>query len=462
MTRPEGPPCASWPKAQRHRHASALAPFGLAAIFASATCSWFMPSDTTSPSAPADPAAAEQQRLAELESQDATRRRGLEAERASLRALLPDDLKPKPDPNEPPVQRPTNAPPPVRDSPGEPSAFFAHAIEFSRQLEDARMAGAFERGFDGPALAAEALAWLDLASKIPSAPKAPLSRARAGWLAVLGRNQEAADADLVALEAGELAAFAHLSTLPSDPMVDERVLRGCAIARAQVDETQTYDLVDVCLARAGGDAKKLAWKTAMRDVAAYEAERRAREAEAQRQLEEAQRAEEAAARAREAELAAEAAAQAEAEKQRRAFASAAVFAAGRCSFSDCMTNGWEATLPDGGRVVSRCSFGKCLENGWETTFPDGRRATTRCSFGKCMEDGWETTLPDGDRATTRCNFGKCASDGWQTALPDGSRASTRCRFSKCFENGWDTDLPDGDRIGCTCKFQDCLKNGADC
>jgi hypothetical protein len=244
--------------------------------------------------------------------------------------------------------------------------------------------------------------------------------------------------------------FWALVGLPEIEGRNAAVAAACPQVRPAVTDAELHDFVGVCLDASGGDRKALAWKTAKKEIKAYDVEQQRREEEQRRREEEERKR-----REEEERLAAEAA-----QKSQR-YASAAVFAAGRCEFGDCVGNGW-TTRADDGEIRTRCSFGKCLENGWETTFPDGSRATTRCSFGKCLENGWETTFPDGSRATTRCSFGKCAENGWETNLPDGSRSTTRCEFAKCFENGWETRLPDGGSVRCRCSFSKCLENGAEC
>jgi hypothetical protein len=217
--------------------------------------------------------------------------------------------------------------------------------------------------------------------------------------------------------------FWALVGLPEIEGRNAAVADACPQVRPAVSEAELHDFVGVCLAASGGDRKALEWKTAKKEIKAYEAERRRREEEQRRREEEERKR-----REEEERLAAEAA------RKSQRYASAAVFAAGRCEFGDCAGNGW-TTRADDGEIRTRCSFSKCLENGWETTFPDGSRATTRCSFGNCAENGWETSLPDGSRSNTRCEFSKCFENGWETRLPDGGSVRCRCSFSKCLENG---------------------------
>ena len=253
-------------------------------------------------------------------------------------------------------------------------------------------------------------------------------------------TREAADhLDRNIQSAPTLELFDALALLPPGPDTDPRVVRACAKARPLVPADRVGDFIGECLARANGDERALTWPSAKKDLIAY------------RKAEAAQRAAEEKAR-KEAEAAA---------AQSMVHTAAAVFAAGRCNFGNCMKDGWTART-DQGEIQVRCNFGNCLKDGWSARLPAGGEAQTRCNFGNCMKDGWETRYPDGSTANTRCNFGKCESDGWETNLPSGDVARTRCNFSKCFTDGWETSLPDGGSVRCRCSFGDCLSNGAEC
>lgn len=239
-----------------------------------------------------------------------------------------------------------------------------------------------------------------------------------------------------AIAAGpSLELFDLLTALPPSPQVDASVVRACASVRPKVSEGDVPGFVGECLDRAGGDPKKLQWASAKRDLAAYK-------------------------KAEEERAAAEAKAKEEQAKQAR-YIAAAVFASGRCNFSDCLKDGWTSPSPDG-EIQVRCDFQDCFKNGWTARYPDGREARTRCMFQNCIKDGWETTYPDGATARTRCSFQSCLKDGWETDLPGGGRARTRCSFQDCAKDGWETDLPDGSRVQCRCNFQKCFENGASC
>lgn len=319
-------------------------------------------------------------------------------------------------------------------------------LAFSDALLAAFASGAVERGtVNGPnnLQAARDL----LAEAMQTEATAPMQLASARF-AYLAGEVDVAITHYEAVMAAEpsVVLFEEMRQLPSTPEVDAGLVRSCGPVRGLVGDDQLFALVDECLARAGGNRKKLAWKGSKKDLRFYDAELD-RIAEEERLA---------------AEAAALAAAEAEAEEAKsEQFVMAAVFAAGDCDFGDCAGNGW-TTQSDAGTVRSRCNFGKCLSDGWETTFPDGSTARTRCNFSKCLEDGWETTFPDGSSARTSCSFGKCETDGWETRLPDGSTARTSCNFSKCFTDGWQTSLPTGGSVRCDCKFGDCLGNGTEC
>jgi hypothetical protein len=328
----------------------------------------------------------------------------------------------------------------------------ARALDYTALAVAAHEGGAVARGkVYGPTVVRTGLAAIEGARAAEPARAPDLLVAQARLELLRGRPERALAAHVEALGlAPRPDILFSLAALPPSPERAAALADACPKVRPAVGGSALPDFVAVCLDAVGGDARKLGWKDARADVEAWRIEMARRESEARlREEEERRRREE------EARLAAEAAVRS------AGHASAAVFAAGRCEFSDCGKNGWTAPTP-AGDVRTRCSFSRCLENGWETTFPDGSRATTRCSFSRCLENGWETSFSDGSRATTRCSFSKCAENGWETELPDGRRSATRCRFSKCFENGWDTSLPDGRSVGCTCRFSDCVGNGADC
>lgn len=234
-------------------------------------------------------------------------------------------------------------------------------------------------------------------------------------------------------------SFDLLLDLPNDPAVDAAILRSCPPVRPKVPADTVNKFVGICLRSAGGDAKKLTWPNAQKEVTAY------KKAEQEKA--------EAAARA-------EAAAKLVAAQQAR-YAAAAVFASGRCNFGNCLKDGWTTPSPEGDINV-RCDFQDCFKNGWTARFPDGKEARTRCMFQDCMKDGWETQYPDGKSSRTRCMFQNCLKDGWETELPGGGTARTRCSFQDCTKDGWETDMPDGKRIQCRCNFQKCFENGASC
>lgn len=286
-----------------------------------------------------------------------------------------------------------------------------------------------------------------LAGAMESEPTPELQLASARFAFIAGEMAEAiTHYDAVMTAAPSVELFDEMRLLPASAEVDDALVRACGPVRGLIGDDQLFVLVDECLARAGGNRKKLQWKGAKQDLRFYDDEL-ARIAEEERLA---------------AEAAAQAAAEAEADAAKaEQFVIAAVFAAGDCDFGDCAGNGW-TTRSDEGTIRSSCNFGKCLSDGWETTFPDGSRARTSCNFGKCLSDGWETRFPDGSSARTSCSFGKCETDGWETRLPDGSTARTSCNFSKCFTDGWETRLPTGGSVRCDCKFGDCLGNGTEC
>ena len=264
--------------------------------------------------------------------------------------------------------------------------------------------------------------------------------ARAGEMDVAKLEMEAVGYLDKALEkAPSLELFDVLVHVAVRPEADAVVLRACARVRPNVSADDVPSFVGECLHRAGDDTKKLKWASAASDVARF------RKLEAER-------------------VAAEAAAQ-EVERKAQAksarYVAAAVFASGRCKFSNCLKDGWTTSTPEGD-VDVRCSFGDCMKDGWEARFPDGTTARTRCSFSNCMKDGWETSFSDGATARTRCSFSDCLKNGWDTDLPGGETARTRCSFSDCSKDGWSTDLPGGRQVQCRCNFQKCFVDGATC
>lgn len=319
-------------------------------------------------------------------------------------------------------------------------------------------AGAVDRGRVPASHADEAWAALDAQAtrladgKSPEAlrDRATVEVARGALRFDQGRFDDAAGHFLAAVEIEPTyELFSLLASVPEGPVSDAAVLQACPKVRPAVGTGELTDFVAMCLDAAAGDRSRLTWKSAKADLAAYDSEMARRVEEERRRAEE-----EARLAAAEAQRAAAAAAQAQ------LWASAAVFAAGRCRFSNCLKDGWEASS-DQGTVTTTCRFSNCLKDGWETRFPDGSMATTSCRFSDCMKDGWETRFPDGSSATTSCRFSNCPVDGWETRLPDGSTATTSCRFQNCFKDGWESRLPSGS-ITCTCRFQDCLKDGTDC
>lgn len=318
--------------------------------------------------------------------------------------------------------------------------------------------GAVQRGINGAGLGSSTLDHLGDAIEAEPDALASLELARGHVHSWLGQYDEAVASYVTSLGADrQMDTFLEMLALPRSPAVDAAVLQACPEMRAQVDPAQVPDFVEACLVAAGGDPKSLEWDGVKKDLVAHrtEMERRAEE-ERLRAEEERRLAEEERVRAE-----AEALAAAEEAAKRAQYTVAAVFAAGDCSFGDCMKNGWEIRTDDGTIRVS-CSFSDCLKNGWEARFPDGGTARTSCSFSDCMKNGWETRFPDGQSARTSCSFGECATNGWETRLPDGSTARTSCSFNDCYKNGWETRLPDGGSVRCSCNFSDCLGNGTSC
>jgi hypothetical protein len=337
---------------------------------------------------------------------------------------------------------------PLRTTANAEAATLDQVLAFVDEVGLAIVSGAVERGRVPAEIVSEARAALDRQyAAVESSKTAEAKRARGsielgrGYLLQSeGRNDEAATPYLAAVTLEPtLELFMVLAELPKSSTTDAAVLQACPLVRKAVASERLPDFIAVCLDASAGDRSKLAWKGAKADLKAHDDEMQLREQEVAR-------------------IAAE---QAAAAAQSQAWASAAVFAAGQCRFSNCLTEGWEART-DQGTVTTACRFGNCLKEGWETRFPDGSAATTSCRFSDCMKDGWETRMPDGSSATTSCRFSNCAVDGWETRMPDGSSATTSCRFSDCFKEGWETSLPDGGRVNCSCKFSNCLTEGTDC
>ncbi|MFO7566869.1 MAG: hypothetical protein R6X02_29770 [Enhygromyxa sp.] len=332
------------------------------------------------------------------------------------------------------------------------------AASYVERYGAALRAGAVERGRVPASHGDEAWAALDAQAarigegKDPEArrDRASIEAARGALRFDQGRLDEATAHFLAAVELEpSYELFALLLSLPKSPTSDAALLQACPQVRPAIASEQLPDFVALCLDAAAGDRGRLSWKSAKADLKAHDVEMAHRaEQERLRQEEEARLA------AAEAERAAAAAA------QTQLWASAAVFAAGRCRFSNCLTDGWEAST-DQGTVTTTCRFSNCLKDGWETRFPDGSSATTSCRFSDCMKDGWETRFPDGSSATTSCRFSNCPVDGWETRFPDGSSVTTSCRFQDCFKDGWETRMPSG-TVTCTCRFSDCLKDGTEC
>ena len=294
----------------------------------------------------------------------------------------------------------------------------AKALRFGELVAAAKDSPMARDGrLDIPALQAEALGYLESALVTPSRP-----------------------------------LFDALAALASTPETDAAVLRACPKLRPGVATADVPDFVAVCLARAGGDSKQLKWPSIKADLVAMRKADEARvraEAEAARAQAEADRL--AAAAEKEA---------AKSGQSSQARAIAAVFAAGRCNFGNCIKDGWTANT-DAGEVRVACNFGNCLKDGWTARLPDGSEARTSCNFGDCMKDGWETRYADGSSARTSCNFSNCPKDGWQTQLPGGGSARTTCNFGDCFKDGWTTQMPSGE-VRCRCNFSKCLTDGTTC
>ncbi|MCA9709311.1 MAG: hypothetical protein KDK70_25940 [Myxococcales bacterium] len=324
----------------------------------------------------------------------------------------------------------------------------ARALALADLTFEAHRSGAVQRGHvNGPGLARATLGHLEDALAAEPAAAADLQLAAGSVHLLLQQPDQALAAYNASIAAQpRMEPFWALQALPPGPAVSEAVLAACPVVRPVVPGTELADFVAACLVAAEGNANQLQWDGIQGDLVAH-AEEMARRAEEQRRLEEEER--------RRAEEEAAAAA------QQARYQVAAVFAAGSCSFGDCMHKGWEIRTDDGTVRVS-CNFGDCLGNGWEAHFPDGGTARTSCNFGDCMQKGWETRFPDGQTARTSCSFGECATKGWETQLPDGGTARTSCNFGECYTKGWETRLPDGGSVRCNCNFGDCLQNGTDC
>jgi hypothetical protein len=348
---------------------------------------------------------------------------------------------------------------PLRTAANAETATLDQVLAFVEKVASAIQTGAIERGRVAPEVVSEARAALDRQhaavenDKSPDATRARTSveLGRGFLLASEGRPDEASMHYFAAVTLEPtLEMFTVLAELPKSVTTDAAVLQACPLVRKAVANDRLPDFIAVCLDASGGDRSKLAWKSIKADLKAHDAEMQRREEEAARIA------------AEQARIAAEQeAAAAEAAAQTQLWSSAAVFASGRCRFSNCLEDGWESST-DQGTVTTTCRFQNCLKDGWETRFPDGNSATTNCRFQDCMKDGWETRMPDGSTATTSCRFQNCPVDGWETRMPDGSTATTTCRFQNCFKDGWETSLPDGGSVSCTCKFQQCLTDGSDC
>ncbi|MCX4246575.1 hypothetical protein [Paraliomyxa miuraensis] len=335
----------------------------------------------------------------------------------------------------------------------------ARALALTELTGKAFDSGAVQRGrVNGEGLASSTISHLGDAIAAEPDATASLELARGHVHTWIGQYDEAVACYVASLRADQqLSTFLEMLLLPHSPAVNAAVLEACPELRAQVDPSQVPDFVEACLAAAGGDSKRLEWKGVKKDLVAHrtEMDRRAEE-ERIRQEEERIRQEEERRRAEE-----EAAAAAALAAKQAQYTVAAVFAAGDCSFGDCMHKGWEIRT-DEGTIRVTCNFGECLTKGWEARFPDGGTARTSCNFGECMTKGWETRFPDGETARTSCNFGECATKGWETRLPDGGTARTSCNFGECYTKGWETRLPDGGGVRCSCNFGDCLGKGTSC
>jgi len=335
----------------------------------------------------------------------------------------------------------------------------ATALAYAEAVEAAHRSGTTtRRQLDGPALRNEASEMLLASADGHPDARHQLLQVHAGLLAHSGAIDRAAEVYLELLtQEPTLAVFDQLRRLPATPTTDAATVRGCGLIRPEVGDDELFEFVDRCVSRTRDDRSALSWTQLSRDLDFYDAEvkRRAIEAEQLAARKAAQREQEA---AEQAKRDAEAAKTAE---MQRNYAFAAVFAAGKCEFGDCVHRGWNVRTPDG-EVRVRCEFSECLTRGWEARFPDGSTARTRCEFSECMTRGWETRFADGTTARTRCEFGECKTRGWETRLPDGSTARTRCEFSECYTRGWETRMPDGSTIRCRCNFGECLERGADC
>lgn len=337
------------------------------------------------------------------------------------------------------------------------------ALQYAELVERVHQVGASNRGLiDGAFHRQQALEFLTAAnageSPEDAVARSQLLQVQTRLLVLDGQVDRAAQLYVGMLEVHpDLQVFRRLYELPPTSATDAAVVAACRIARPAVLASDVVRFVEDCLARTQGDRSALSWPGIEADYAKLDVVLTQRALERDRQ--EKQRAREAAQRAVE-----EAKREAEEKKlaqMRDRYAYAAVFAAGRCEFGDCVHRGWTARTPDGD-VRVRCEFGECLTRGWEARFPDGTTAQTRCEFSECMTRGWETRFPDGTTARTRCEFGECATRGWETRLPDGTTARTRCEFSECYTRGWETRMPDGSSIRCRCNFGECLERGADC
>lgn len=333
------------------------------------------------------------------------------------------------------------------------------ALAYAQLVEYAHRVRATERGLiDGRAIRVTALEILALPRPQDQPSQRQLLQVQAQIYLLDDQVDRASQIYLTLIEQQpDLAVFEQLRRLPLTATTDAAVVSACPHVQSLVDEGHRHEFVEHCLARAHGQRDALSWNGVEQDLVTYEVVREQREQQAQREAE---------VRAREdARLAKEQAEREEEAKKlaqmQERYAYAAVFAAGRCEFGDCVHRGWTARTPDG-EVRVRCEFGECLTRGWEARFPDGTTARTRCEFSECMKRGWETRFADGTTARTRCDFGECATRGWETRLPDGSTARTRCDFSECYTRGWETRMPDGSTIRCRCNFGECLERGADC
>jgi len=331
----------------------------------------------------------------------------------------------------------------------------AKALAYAEVVEVAHRSGTMKRRqLDGPALHNEASEGLLAAADGHPEDRYQLLVVHARLLAHGGAIDPAAQVYVELLtQEPKLAVFDELRSLPATPATDTATARACGLVRSQVGEDVLFEFLDTCISRTGGGRSVLNWPQLAQDLEHYDVETKRRAQVAAREAAKAAR--EAAEQAkRDAEAAKKAAMQ-------QNYAYAAVFAAGKCEFGDCIHRGWNVRTPDG-EVRVRCEFSECLTRGWEARFPDGTTARTRCEFSECMTRGWETRFADGTTARTRCEFGECKTRGWETRLPDGTTARTRCEFSECYTRGWDTRMPDGSTIRCRCKFGECLERGADC